>query len=118
MSVFSTTEINRRSKREEREFEKEKLRMEKRAYRDARWAIETIAVDVATWEELLTLHARHAKEGARETGAKLIPMWSAIQDHLGGAKIPDELWERHRVPTGERSSARRVRSDAGKARKK
>ena len=117
MSVFSTTEINRRSKREEREFEKEKLRMEKRAYRDARWAIETIAVDEPTWDELLTLHSKHGKEGARELGAKLIPMWSVIQEHLGGAPIPKQLRDLYAVPTGERTSTRRVRSDAGKARK-
>ena len=116
MSVFSTTEIRKRSTQEEREIK----RLEKIAYKDLRWAIDRYPVTEQDWHTLLTLHFRYGKEGGRELSLALIPSWSIRQESMaGGCPCPAELWNQWKPEAvGERASTRKVRIDAGKARKR
>lgn len=117
MSIFSVNEI-KRSKADQREAERERKKMEKRAYRDLRWAVERVPLGENDWRELLTLHAQHGKEGGREMAHRLLPQWSLIQENLhGGTVCPDDLWDQWKPETVARSSNRKIRSDAGRARK-
>ena len=114
MSVFSTTEIRKRSKAEEREQE----RAEKRNYKDIRWAVLRCPICEDDWETLLTLHGKYGKEGGRQLAHQLIPEWNLCQEVMeGGCKIPDRLWEKWKPQTPTTRSSRKIRSDAGKARK-
>lgn len=116
-SIFSTTEIRKdkqRTKAEERELRK----AEARNYKDIRWAVERYPISSQDWEMLLTLHGRHGKEGGRQLAHQLIPMWSLCQERIpGGCIIPAELWEQWKPEAVTRTSTRKVRSDAGRARK-
>ena len=115
MSVFSTTEIKKRSTQEEREVK----RLEKIAYKDLRWAIDRYPITPAEWQTLLTLHSRHGKEGGRQLAHELIPSWSLRQESMdGGCPCPADLWKQWKPEAiGKRASTRKVRIDAGKARK-
>lgn len=114
MSVFSTTEIRKRSKAEEREIE----RALKRNYKDLRWAIDRYPITEGEWETLLTLHGKYGKEGGRQLAHQLIPQWNLCQERIpGGCTIPDHLWDQWKPETVARTSNRKVRSDAGRARK-
>ena len=68
-SIFSTAETRKRSRADERELE----RAEKKNYKDLRWAIERCPVSADEWQTLLTLHAKHGKEGGRQLAHQLIP---------------------------------------------
>ena len=112
-SIFSTAETRKRSKADERELE----RAEKKNYKDLRWAIERYPVNADEWQTLLTLHAKHGKEGGRQLAHQLIPMWSLCQERIpGGCPMPDEMWEQWKPASTQRTSTRKVRSDAGKRR--
>ena len=114
MSIFSTSEIRKRSKAEEREIE----RAEKRNYKDLRWAVMRCPITENDWEMLLTLHGKYGKEGARQVAHQLIPEWNLCQEVMpDGCTIPDKLYERWKPQTMKRTSTRKVRSDSGKARK-
>ena len=114
MSIFSTTEIRKQSKAEARELE----RARKRAYRDLRWSVDRYPITAREWEELLTLHQEFGKEGFRQLAHQLIPGWCLCQERIpGGTTIPPKLWERYKPEEVTRTSTRKVRSDAGRARK-
>lgn len=114
MSIFSTTEIKKRSKAEEREL----LKAEKRNYKDLRWAVDRYPITADEWATLLTLHGKHGKEGGRQLAHQLIPEWNLCQERIpGGCTIPAELWEQWKPEAVTRTSTRKVRSDAGRARK-
>ena len=118
VSVFSTTEINRQTKAEKRAAERELERARKRAYRDLRWSIDRYPITAQEWEQLLTLHQEFGKEGFRQLAYQLIPGWCLCQERIpGGTTIPAELWERYKPEDTVRTSTRKVRSDAGRARK-
>jgi len=114
-SIFAAEvhETRKRSKADERELE----RAEKKNYKDLRWAIERYPVNADEWQTLLTLHAKYGKEGGRQLAHQLIPMWSLCQERIpGGCPMPDEMWEQWKPASTERTSTRKVRSDAGKRR--
>ena len=115
MSVFSLTETKRQTKEEERE----RIRLEKRDYRDLRHAIDRYPVTEQDWHTLLTLHSRYGREGARQLTFELIPSWSLRQESIpNGCPCPSDLWDQWKPEaTSERTSARKVRIDSGKARK-
>ena len=113
-SIFSTTEIRQRSKADEREL----MKAEKRNYKDLRWAVDRYPITADEWATLLTLHGKHGKEGGRQLAHQLIPEWNLCQERIpGGCTIPSELWEQWKPEAVARTSSRKVRSDAGKARK-
>ena len=116
MSVFSTQEIKKRSSAEERELK----RLEKRDYRDLRHAIDRYPVTEQDWHTLLTLHSRYGREGGRQLAHELIPSWSLRQESMsGGCPCLDELWNQWKPEAvSKRASTRKVRIDAGKARKR
>ena len=116
MSIFSTTEIKKRSSQEEREIK----RLEKIAYKDLRWTIDRYPVTEQDWHTLLTLHSRHGREGGRQLAHELIPSWSLRQESMsGGCPCPADLWKQWKPEAvGKRASTRKVRIDSGKARKR
>ena len=115
-SIFAAEvhETRKRSKAEEREL----LKAEKRNYKDLRWAVDRYPITADEWATLLTLHGKHGKEGGRQLAHQLIPEWNLCQERIpGGCTIPTELWEQWKPEAVTRTSTRKVRSDAGKARK-
>lgn len=112
--MFSSTEIKKRSKAEERELK----RAQKRNYQDLRWAVERYPISAIEWQTLLTLHGTFGKEGGRQLAHQLIPLWNLCQEKIpGGSTIPSHLWDQWKPEVHERTSSRKVRSDAGRARK-
>ena len=116
-SIFSTTETRKEKQRTKAE-ERELLKAEKRNYKDLRWAVDRYPITADEWATLLTLHGKHGKEGGRQLAHQLIPEWNLCQERIpGGCTIPAELWEQWKPEAVTRTSTRKVRSDAGKARK-
>ena len=119
--------------RDQREAEREQLRLEKRQLRDLRWAIERSTVKATDWADLLTLQQAHGKEGPLQLWRELVPYWRDCQRVNRGADIPAELFpqiaglftrtdDRPPAPATRRKPAngasRKTRSDAGRARKR
>ena len=114
--------------REAREAEREQVRLEKRQLRDLRWAIERSSVKASDWQDLLTLHQMHGKEGPLQLWRELVPYWRDCQRVNHGADLPAELFpqatglltrQTEKAPAtrvkAAKGSSRKVRSDAGKA---
>ena len=113
--------------REAREAEREQVRLEKRQLRDLRWAIERSTVKASDWQDLLTLHQLHGKEGPLQLWRELVPYWRDCQRVNRGADLPAELFPQatglltrntEKAPAtrvkAAKGSTRKVRSDAGK----
>ena len=133
---WNTTRERKALQRDQREAEREQLRLEKRHLRDLRWAIERSTVEASDWADLLALQAAHGKEGPIQLWRELVPYWRDCQRINGGADIPAELFpqatglfsrtpepapaapaapaNRQKAARGV-SRARKRRSDAGKA---
>ena len=121
---------SQRERKENREAEREQLRLEKRHLRDLRWAVERSTMEESDWADLLTLQAEHGKEGPLQLWRELVPYWRDCQRLNGGADIPAELFPQatgifprtekapaapaNRVKAGK-GAPRKQRSDAGKA---
>ena len=113
---------------DQREQEREQLRLEKRHLRDLRWAIERSRIEATDWADLLTLQQAHGKEGPLQLWRELVPYWRDCQRVNGGADIPASLFPQatglfprdtasapaNRAKPGK-GAPRKVRSDAGKA---
>lgn len=127
---WNTSRERKALQRDQREQEREQLRLEKRHLRDLRWAIERSVVESSDWADLLTLQQAHGKEGPLQLFRELIPYWRDCQRINGGADIPSELFPQATgiFPRTEKAPAapvnrakpgkgapRKVRSDAGKA---
>jgi len=118
--------------KDQREAEREQVRLEKRHLRDLRWAVERSAVEATDWADLLALQAAHGKEGPLQLWRELVPYWRACQRCNGGADIPSGLFpqamgiiprtDQPPAPVSRtrssKGAARKVRSDAGVARKR
>ena len=117
-----------RDRKDQREAEREQVRLEKRQLRDLRWAIERSTIKASDWADLLTLHKMHGKEGPLQLWRELVPYWRDCQRVNRGADLPAELFPqatglltRHteKAPAtrvkAAKGSSRKVRSDAGKA---
>lgn len=83
---------SQRDRKENREAEREQLRLEKRHLRDLRWAIERSTIEASDWADLLALQAAHGKEGPLQLWRELVPYWRDCQRLNGGADIPSELF--------------------------
>jgi len=81
-----------RDRKENREAEREQLRLEKRHLRDLRWAIERSRIEATDWADLLTLQQAHGKEGPLQLWRELVPYWRDCQRVNKGADIPAELF--------------------------
>lgn len=128
---WNTSRERKALQREQREQEREQIRLEKRHLRDLRWAIERSTVESSDWRDLLALQAAHGKEGPLQLWRELVPYWRQTQRINGGADIPPDLFPQAtglfsrgadspaapatRAKPGKGAS-RKVRSDAGKAR--
>jgi hypothetical protein len=116
---------------DQREQEREQLRLEKRHLRDLRWAIERSRIEARDWADLLTLQQAHGKEGPLQLWRELVPYWRDCQRVNGGADIPASLFPQamgifprdtasapaapaNRAKPGK-GAPRKRRSDAGKA---
>lgn len=86
--MFATT----RDRKDQREQEREQLRLEKRHLRDLRWAIERSTVEASDWADLLALQAAHGKEGPLQLWRELVPYWRDCQRINGGADIPADCF--------------------------
>lgn len=121
---------SQRDRKENREAEREQLRLEKRHLRDLRWAVERSTLEASDWADLLTLQAAHGKEGPIQLWRELVPYWRDCQRLNGGADIPAELFPQgtglfsrtEKAPAAPANRAkpgkgapRKRRSDAGKA---
>lgn len=125
---WNTTRERKAPQRDQRETEREALRLEKRHLRDLRWAVERSRIEASDWADLLTLQQAHGKEGPLQLWRELIPYWRDCQRVNGGADIPTELFPQatgifprdavsapaNRAKPGK-AAPRKVRSDAGKA---
>jgi hypothetical protein len=120
-----------RDRKDQREQEREQLRLEKRHLRDLRWAIERSRIEATDWADLLTLQQAHGKEGPLQLWRELVPYWRDCQRVNKGADIPAELFPQamelfprdtasapaapaNRAKSGK-GAPRKRRSDAGKA---
>jgi hypothetical protein len=127
---WNTTRERKAFQRDQREAEREQLRLEKRHLRDLRWAIERSTIEASDWADLLALQAEHGKEGPLQLWRELVPYWRDCQRLNGGADIPAELFPQATgiFPRTEKDPAapanrakpgkgapRKQRSDAGKA---
>lgn len=128
---WNTTRERKALQRDQREAEREALRLEKRHLRDLRWAVERSRIEASDWADLLTLQAAHGKEGPLQLWRELVPYWRDCQRVNGGADIPASLFPQatgifprdtasapaapnNRAKPGK-GAPRKVRSDAGKA---
>jgi len=127
---WNTTRERKAFQRDQREAEREQLRLEKRHLRDLRWAIERSTIEASDWADLLALQAEHGKEGPLQLWREFVPYWRDCQRLNGGADIPAELFPQATglFPRTEKDPAapanrakpgkgapRKQRSDAGKA---
>jgi hypothetical protein len=128
---WNTTRERKALQRDQREQEREQIRLEKRQLRDLRWAIERSTIEASDWQDLLALQSAHGREGPIQLWRELIPYWRDCQRINGGAGIPAELFPQatglfsrgadspaapvNRAKPGKGAS-RKVRSDSGKAR--
>lgn len=116
-----------RDRKDQREQEREQLRLEKRQLKDLRWAIERSTIEASDWQDLLTLQQAHGKEGPLQLWRELVPYWRDCQRVNKGADIPTELFPqatglftRATAPAapavrakGGKGASRKKRSDAG-----
>ena len=93
---WNTTRERKQLAADQREQEREQLRLEKRHLRDLRWAIERSRIEATDWADLLTLQQAHGKEGPLQLWRELVPYWRDCQRINGGADIPKDL-----IPQGE-----------------
>jgi hypothetical protein len=118
---------SQRDRKDQREIEREQLRLEKRQLKDLRWAIERSTVEASDWQDLLTLQQAHGKEGPLQLWRELVPYWRDCQRVNKGADIPAALFPqatglftRTTAPAapavrakGGKGASRKKRSDAG-----
>jgi hypothetical protein len=71
-----TTKASAREAAEER---KEQIRLEKRLYKDLRWAAERSILEDSDWQDLLSLHQQYGREGNIQLERELIPYWRTCQ---------------------------------------
>ena len=71
-----TTKASAREAAEER---REQIRLEKRLYKDLRWAAERSILETSDWHDLLNLHRQYGKEGTLQLERELIPYWQTCQ---------------------------------------
>lgn len=116
-----------RDRKDQREQEREQLRLEKRQLKDLRWAIERSTIEASDWQDLLTLQQAHGKEGPLQLWRELVPYWRDCQRVNKGADIPASLFPqatglftRATAPAapavrakGGKGASRKKRSDAG-----
>lgn len=115
---------------DQREQERERIRLEKRMLRDLRWSAERSRLTASDWRDMLTLHQAWGKEGLNQLHLELIPYWTQCQVLNGGAPCPADLkpdWlaelsaEKPRTrPTTRKApgAPRKPRTDKGKPRGK
>jgi hypothetical protein len=127
---WNTSRERKALQREQREQEREQLRLEERHLRDLRWAIERSSVESSDWRDLLALQAAHGKEGPLQLWRELVPYWRQCQRISGGADIPPDffpqatgLFSRDAAAAAPvtrqkpgKGATRKVRSDSGQAR--
>lgn len=119
-----------RDRRDAREAERERTRLEKRMLRDLRWAVERSTVMESDWSDLIALQQQYGKEGPLQLFRELLPYWSQCQVMNGGTPCPPSLFpqnicEKTRTtpkqgPTTRKApgAPRKTRTDNGKARKR
>jgi hypothetical protein len=90
---------------DQREQQREMLRQEKRALRDLRYCAERSTLSPEEWQDFLSLHALHGKEGIRELWESLVPYWNQCQERNGGSQCPSQL-----MPSGLKLSAKNART--------
>lgn len=112
MSVFSTTELKKRT----REDEREEKRIRKRFYADLRFAIDRLPLQESDWRDLISFHQEFGKEGPLQLRHSLIPSWRMRQEILGGDPMPEDLLKIWGVDAPAEPVTRKVRSDKGKRR--
>ena len=112
MSVFSSTELKKRS----REDEREEKRIRKRFYSDLRFAVDRLPLQESDWRDLIGMHHEFGKEGPMQLRHSLIPSWRLRQDILNGAPMPDDLLTIWGTDAPVEPITRKVRSDKGKRR--
>ena len=122
---WNTSRERKALQRDQREAEREQLRLEKRHLRDLRWAIERSSVETSDWADLLALQAAHGKEGPLQLWRELVPYWRDCQRLNGGADIPAALFpqatgifSRTDSAPAPAAPAVRVRASPGAPRKK
>jgi len=71
-----TTKASAREAAEER---REQIRLEKRLYKDLRWAAERSILEDSDWQDLLNLHQQYGREGNIQLERELIPVWRTCQ---------------------------------------
>jgi hypothetical protein len=71
-----TTKASAREAAEER---REQIRLEKRLYKDLRWAAERSVLEDSDWVDLLALHRQYGAEGNLRLERELIPFWNVCQ---------------------------------------
>ena len=126
---WNTSRERKQLAADQREAERERIRLEKRMLRDLRWTAERSRLSEADWRDMLTLHQQWGKEGVNQLHLELIPYWSQCQLLNGGAPCPPELrpgWlaklsaEKPRTrPTTRKTpgAPRKPRTDKGQSRK-
>ena len=114
---------------DQREQDRERIRLEKRMLRDLRWSAERSRLKASDWTDLEILQQAHGKEGPMQLWLELMPYWSQCQILNGGAPCPPDLkpdWlaelsaEKTRTrPTTRKApgAPRKPRTDKGKTRK-
>lgn len=119
-----------RERRDQRELQREQIRLEKRMLRDLRWAAERSRLVESDWTDLISLQNQHGKEGPLQLYRELLPYWSQCQTLNGGVPCPAELFPqaicknsrttpKHGPTTRKAPGApRKTRTDSGKARKR
>ena len=117
-----------RDRKDQRELEREQIRLEKRQLKDLRWAIERSTIEASDWQDLLSLQQAHGKEGPLQLWRELVPYWRDCQRVNRGADIPAALFPqatgifpRDTAPVvpvtrtkAGKGGTRKTRSDAGK----
>ena len=123
---WNTTRERKALQSEQREQEREQIRLEKRHLRDLRWAVERSSIAASDWQDLLSLQAAHGKEGPLQLWRELVPYWRQCQRINGGADIQPDIFPQatglfsrdspaapaNRQKPGK-GATRKVRSDAG-----
>jgi len=71
-----TTKASAREAADER---REQIRLEKRLYKDLRWAAERSILEDSDWRDLLNLFQQYGKEGNIQLERELIPFWQTCQ---------------------------------------
>jgi hypothetical protein len=71
-----TTKASAREAAEER---REQIRLEKRLYRDLRWAAEHSTLEDSDWVDLVALHQQFGREGNLQLERELLPFWRTCQ---------------------------------------